>query len=168
MPFTYKKEDFDTSEPYADLMQIDDFLERQVQEDELREYASSVGLSISSFNKRLKAYKDDLNPRKNPRLHEVRMTDFTKQPITLDSGDWVANDFGITKDTDKDGTIFACPNPITITRRIVNIDTGEEKLELAYTKGDKKWRRRIFSGEPFAAIRISLPRRQTWPIIFAS
>ena len=145
MPFTYKKEDFDTSEPYADLMQIDDFLERQVQEDELREYASSVGLSISSFNKRLKAYKDDLNPRKNPRLHEVRMTDFTKQPITLDSGDWVANDFGITKDTDKDGTIFACPNPITITRRIVNIDTGEEKLELAYTKGDKKWRRRIFS-----------------------
>lgn len=78
MPFTYKKEDFDTSEPYADLMQIDDFLERQVQEDELREYASSVGLSISSFNKRLKAYKDDLNPRKNPRLHEVRMTDFTK------------------------------------------------------------------------------------------
>ncbi len=144
MPFTYKKEDFDTSEPYADLMQIDDFLKRQVEEDELRKYASSVGLSISSFNKRLKAYKDDLNPRKNPKLHEVRMTDFTKQPIGLDSGDWVANDFGISKDT-QEGTIFACPNPVTITRRIVNIDTGEEKLELAYTKGDKKWRRRIFS-----------------------
>jgi uncharacterized protein (DUF927 family) len=143
MPFTYKKEDFDTSEPYADLMQVNDPFERQIQEDELKEYAIKLG--VPSFSKRLKMYKDSLNPRKNAKLHEVRMTNFTSQPIDLDSGDWVANDFGITKDTDKDGTIFACPNPITITRRIVNIDTGEEKLELAYTKGDKKWRRRIFS-----------------------
>jgi len=143
MPFTYKKEDFDTSEPYADLMQVNDPFERQIQEDELKEYAIKLG--VPNFSKRLKMYKDSLNPRKNAKLHEVRMTNFTSQPIDLDSGDWVANDFGITKDTDKDGTIFACPNPITITRRIVNIDTGEEKLELAYTKGDKKWRRRIFS-----------------------
>ena len=144
MPFTYKKEDFDTSEPYEDLMQIDDPLERQVQEDELRIYASDLGLGMSSFNKRLKAYKDSIDPRKQAKLHEVKITNFTKQPIDLDSGDWDANDFGISKDT-RDGTVFACPNPITITRRIVNIDTGEEKLELAYTKGDKKWRRRIFS-----------------------
>lgn len=145
MPFTYKKEDFDTSEPYENLVQIDDFLERQVQEDELREYASGIGLSIPSFNKRLKAYKDSLNPRKSTRIHEAHFTDFTKQPIDLDSGDWSANDFGISKDYDKEGVVFACPNPITITRRIVNIDSGEEKLELAYTKGDKKWRRKIFS-----------------------
>ena len=142
MPFTYKKEDFDTSEPYKNLMDIDDPFERQIQEDELKEYA--VKLGVPSFGKRLKTYEDSLNPRKNAKLHEVRMTNFTGQPIDLDCGDWTANDFGITKDT-QEGTAFACPNPVTITRRIVNIDTGEEKLELAYTKGDKKWRRRIFS-----------------------
>lgn len=142
MPFTYKKEDFDTSEPYKNLMDIDDPFERQIQEDELKEYA--VKLGVPSFGKRLKTYEDSLNPRKNAKLHEVRMTNFTGQPLDLDCGDWTANDFGITKDT-QEGTAFACPNPVTITRRIVNIDTGEEKLELAYTKGDKKWRRRVFS-----------------------
>lgn len=142
MPFNYKKEDFDTSEPYKNLMDIDDPLERQVQEDDLTEYATNLG--VPRFSKRLKAYKDSLNPRKNTRLHEAHITDFTKQPIDLDSGDWDANDFGISKDA-QEGMIIACPNPITITRRIVNIDTGEEKLELAYTKGDKRWRRKIFS-----------------------
>lgn len=142
MPFTYKKEDFDTSEPYRNLMDIKDPLERQVQEDELTEYATELG--VPKFSRRLKAYKDSIDPRKQARLHEVKSTNFTRQPIDLDSGDWIANDFGISKDT-QEGTVLACPNPITITRRIVNIDTGEEKLELAYTKGDKKWRRRIFS-----------------------
>ena len=142
MPFTYKKEDFNTSEPYKNLMNIDDPLERQIQEDELTEYAT--GLGVPKFSRRLKAYKDSINPRKRAHLHEVKSTNFTQQPIELDSGDWDANDFGISKDT-QEGTVYACPNPITITSRIVNIDTGEEKLELAYTKGDKKWRRRIFS-----------------------
>lgn len=140
--FTYKKEDFDTSEPYANLMQVNDPLERQIQEDELKKYATD--LQVPNFSRRLKAYKESLDPRKQAHLHEVRVTRFSSQPFELDSGEWDANDFGISKDS-QEGTIYACPNPITITRRIVNIDTGEEKLELAYTKGDKKWRRKIVS-----------------------
>jgi hypothetical protein len=142
MPFAYKKEDFDTSEPYKNLMDIDDPFERRIQEKELKKYAADLG--ISEFSSLLKAYRESIDPRKQAHLHEVRATRFSSQPLELDSGDWDANDFGISKDT-QEGIIYACPNPITITRRIVDIDTGEEKLELAYTKGDKKWRRRIFS-----------------------
>lgn len=68
-------------------------------------------------------------------------TDFTDQPIELETGSWVADDSGITN-IDKSGEIIACNHPIMPTRRLVNIDTGIEKLELAYRKG-KGWRKVI-------------------------
>lgn len=68
-------------------------------------------------------------------------TDFTDQPIELETGSWVCDDNGITS-VDKSGDIMACNHPIMPTRRLVNIDTGIEKLELSYRKG-KGWRKVI-------------------------
>lgn len=71
-----------------------------------------------------------------------KSTDFTDQPIELETGSWIANDSGIVG-IDKTGyEIIACNHPIMPTRRLVNIDTGIEKLELAYRKG-KGWRKVI-------------------------
>lgn len=71
-------------------------------------------------------------------------TKFDGQPIELDLGaDYM---------TDTDGSIVRIPtnrnalpvtvitHPLTISRRMVNIDTGETKLELAYRRKGKKWR----------------------------
>jgi hypothetical protein len=40
---------------------------------------------------------------------------------------------------DAEGEIIACPNPVVITRRLVNIDDGKERLELCFKK-DGRWK----------------------------
>ena len=41
--------------------------------------------------------------------------------------------------TDK-GEIVACSHPILPIERLVNIDSGEEKLKLAFSRGKRGWR----------------------------
>nr|WP_243235852.1 DUF927 domain-containing protein [Zhenpiania hominis] len=48
------------------------------------------------------------------------------------------------------GEIVACVHPILPVKRLVNIDTGIEKLELAYRKG-KQWRKMIFDRRQIAS-----------------
>jgi hypothetical protein len=40
---------------------------------------------------------------------------------------------------DAEGEIIACPDPVVITRRLVNIDDGKERLELSFKK-DGRWK----------------------------
>ena len=63
--------------------------------------------------------------------------------MELNAGDWEAEDTGIFK---KNGfnDEMACPHPIMPIERLVNIDTGEEKLKLAFRKG-AIWRKIIVS-----------------------
>ena len=65
-------------------------------------------------------------------------TNFSGSPIELNAGEWECTDFGIRKSTDK-GEIIACSHPILPIERLVNIDSGEEKLKLAFSRG-KRWR----------------------------
>ncbi len=70
-------------------------------------------------------------------------TDFSDQELGLWCGDWTADDGGIYS-ADRNGfEICACPHPIMPVRRLVNIDTGLEKLELAYQRGGV-WKKHIF------------------------
>lgn len=66
------------------------------------------------------------------------VTRFEGQPIELSCGDWKADDFGISISTEY-GEKSACSHPLLPVTRLVNIDTGVEKLCLAYRKG-KQWR----------------------------
>lgn len=70
-------------------------------------------------------------------------TNFTDYPYEkLKCGQWVADDTGVYK-LDYTATmqpikIKASPIPVTVTERLVNIDTNIEKVKLAIFK-DKKW-----------------------------
>ncbi len=69
-------------------------------------------------------------------------TQFDGQTTELFSGQYICDEYGISR-LDKFGypqTI--CPHPIMPVRRLVNIDSGEERLEIAYKKG-KAWRSAI-------------------------
>lgn len=72
------------------------------------------------------------------------LTEFQGQPMELDAGDWQATDSGITR-YGGDGEVMACIHPIMPVERLTNIDTGTEKLKLAFRKGgpDSKWRELI-------------------------
>lgn len=101
----------------------------------MQEKAGAVGVRgfVSIFN----AYCESMAQREGVTLE--RVTEFTGQPIELLCGDYICSDSGVAL-MDKFGyTNMICCHPIEPVRRLVNIDTGEERLEIAYRKG-KVWR----------------------------
>ncbi len=68
-------------------------------------------------------------------------TRFDGQPLELNAGDWDADDYGVRR-TYGGVECVACPHPIMPVERLVNIDTGEVKLVLAYRQG-ASWKKQI-------------------------
>lgn len=85
-----------------------------------------------------KAWSDYLAATKPDIIDLPNYTGFSGQPMALECGKWQCTDKGVTR-TMGQIEITAVPHPLTIKSRLTNIDTGEEKLELAYKKGDE-WR----------------------------
>lgn len=74
-------------------------------------------------------------------LHEptVNYTQFENQPFELCCGDWQADNTGVYCYSTFKGTEIACSHPIMPVQRLINIDTGMEKVKLAFQKGNR-WR----------------------------
>lgn len=98
-------------------------------------YAKTQG--FTGFKKTYKSYCDSLK-QASDLIHVDNTTLFSGQPLELDAGDWEADDLGITKQNGM-FALTACPHPVMPVERLVNIDTGVEKLRLAFRKG-KNWR----------------------------
>jgi uncharacterized protein (DUF927 family) len=109
----------------------------------MADIARNVGMN--GFQKTLKEFiKSQENPK--DRIYIDGTTMFTGQPLELSTGKWRADDFGVSKDDDE----MACPHPIMPVERLVNIDTGVEKLKIAFSKG-RKWREIIASKQTLAS-----------------
>lgn len=83
------------------------------------------------------------------RMLAGNVTMFTGQPVELDAGEWEADDTGVLKSSSL-ATLVACPHPVMPVERLVNIDTGVEKLRLAFRKG-KSWREIIVDKSTLAS-----------------
>jgi len=71
-------------------------------------------------------------------IYICNMTQFEGQPIELDAGTWNCDERGVMRWNGSKEEV-ACCHPILPVERLVNIDTGVEKLKISYSKG-KKWR----------------------------
>ncbi|MBQ9151252.1 MAG: DUF927 domain-containing protein, partial [Clostridia bacterium] len=71
-------------------------------------------------------------------------TDFTDQPITLLCGGYICNDDGITTAGGRGQEVQVCSHPILPVRRLVNAETDEVKLELAWRREGHGWKTRTF------------------------
>ncbi len=149
MKFDYQKEDFSTPAPYEDVLSITDPFEKEVAINQMAEYAKSVGIGASGFKRMLKTYIESKSQTEKM-VYLDRVTKFTGQKQELDAGEWQADDFGISR-KGKFGEEIACPHPIMPVERLVNIDTGVEKLKLAFCKGDKRWREIIMDKKTLAS-----------------
>ena len=76
-------------------------------------------------------------------------TDFEGQEMELSAGEWTANDGGIYAFKGHE-QVCACVHPIMPVMRLVNVDTGIEKIKLAYRKG-KNWRSAIIDKKMIAS-----------------
>jgi hypothetical protein len=137
----FQFEDFTTVAPYEALYKYhDNPFVHNLKQEELAAYASSV--RYKGFKKAYKSYVDSLKAQSNT-VYVDNVTCFSGQELELDAGDWDANDYGIYRKNGFNKEV-ACPHPIMPIERLVNIDTGEEKLRLAFRKG-QYWRKIIVS-----------------------
>lgn len=137
--FTYTQEDFETSEPYEMVLAIENPFEREITINRLAKYAESIGIKATGFRRMLKFYIESKGPPHQKTILCNSLTCFTNQALELDAGEWHADDFGVYRQG-KYGEEVACPHPLIPVERLVNLDTGVEKLRIAFCKGDKRWR----------------------------
>lgn len=124
----YRKTDI----PYAWLYEHrnNKFLLRQLCE-QMKEKAGALG--IRAFMAMWNAYCQMMADANGITLENA--TQFTGQELELISGQYICNDNGVLLQ-DKFGYEQAiCRHPIMPIQRLVNIDSGEERLKLAYRKG---------------------------------
>lgn len=139
--WTFEKEDFLTPAPYEALYKF--HKEPFVHATKMAELAAYADrMKFRGFKAMYKRYVESLKVQSGT-VYIDNVTSFTGQPMELNAGDWEAEDTGIFK---KNGfnDEMACPHPIMPIERLVNIDTGEEKLKLAFRKG-AIWRKIIVS-----------------------
>ena len=92
-------------------------------------------MELKNFVTLFQCYLETLKSKSD--IISNNVTDFEGQEIQLECGDWYADDFGVTS-TDKFGfEIVACNHPLLPVQRLINIDSGIEKLKLMYKKGRK-------------------------------
>lgn len=133
----YTAEQFiDTEEPYAFLYQYRDnkFLLKQMVQ-KMKAKAGAVG--VKCFIALWDAYQEMMAQKSGVML--ANSTQFDGQEMELFSGEYICDENGVFL-VDKYGyenTI--CRHPIMPVERLVNIDSGEERLKLAYKKG-RVWR----------------------------
>lgn len=95
--------------------------------------AQTVG--VRNLAALFKAYVETVSGTVTPGYNR---TDFTGQELELDCGGWTATDTGIYG-TDKMGfEVVACYHPIMPVQRLVNVDTREHKVMLAY-RLSRRW-----------------------------
>ncbi len=135
--YTYTADDFfNSTAPYEEIYKhkSNPFVHEK-KLTQMCDYAKTVG--IKNFKKLYSEYTKSLLIQ-NKSVYINNVTSFQNQEIELDAGDWECDDYGVKKPSSW-GDEIACPHPIMPVERLVNIDTGEEKLRVAYSKG-KKWR----------------------------
>ena len=133
----YTAEQFiDTEEPYAFLYQYRDnkFLLKQMVQ-KMKAKAGAVG--VKCFISLWDAYQE-MQAQKNGVMLS-NSTQFDGQEMELFSGEYICDDSGVFI-TDKYGyEQVICRHPIMPVQRLCNVDSGEERLKLAYKKG-RVWR----------------------------
>ena len=133
----FSKEDFlETSDPYAWLSTFDDdpFLLKQMLQ-RMKDKAGAVG--VKSFMALYNAYRESLASQRGTPIGQV--TQFDGQELELLSGQYVCDEMGVSI-ADKYGyEQYVCRHPIMPTQRLVNIDSGEERMKMAFKKG-RFWR----------------------------
>lgn len=139
--WSFEKDDFLTTTPYEALYAYHkEPFTHAAKMEELAAYSVSKG--FKGFKTMYKKYVESLKVQSGT-IYIDNVTNFTNQPLELNAGDWEADDSGIFKKNGYNDEV-ACPHPIMPVERLVNIDTGEEKLQLAFRKGTI-WRKIIVS-----------------------
>lgn len=121
-------------EVFYKIFEIEDIVERTRYIEGMKTRARQLK-RISEFNSTLKAFFQDYAQKMKETGNK---TAFTGQPVELECGQWRANDLGVSMQRfDNKGMpviVNACTHPILPVEILKNVDTGDERIRLAYFK----------------------------------
>ena len=125
-----------TSEPYEFLYQYKEnkFMLKQLLQ-KMKSKAGAVG--VKCFVALFDAYCQMQAKQQGVTLENS--TQFDNQELELFSGEYVCDDLGVMIQDKYGFENIICRHPIMPVRRLVNVDSGEERLQIAYRKG-RFWR----------------------------
>lgn len=130
---------YNSSAPYEFLYQFkeDKFMLRQLCE---KMKAKAGALGVKAFMSLWNAYCEMMAQQSGMKLDNA--TNFDGQPLELFSGEYICDEYGVMVQDKYGYEQPVCRHPIMPIQRLVNIDSGEERLELAFKKG-RSWRSSI-------------------------
>ena len=101
-------------------------------------------LGLKSFLKIWASYLREMNT-----LPADGLTTFPDQPMQLSCGAYTCDEYGVA--TIKSGNpVIVCNHPIMPVRRILDSDTGEQKIEIAYQREGESWRTMVVDSSTMA------------------
>ena len=137
--YAFTAEDFKTSTPYEYIDDIKDPFRQGIVEQELAEYAKSVG--FIGFKQQLMKYRKSLKMMSSSTAPQNGLSDFDQQAMEQLTGEWMADEYGIRRYGAMGSVDVACSHPIAPVEKLRNIDTGELKVRLAFRRGGIKEKR---------------------------
>ena len=105
-------------------------------------------VNFPNFTKMWNAYVESNSPKATIMGNYTTM--FPDQPVQLQSGKYICDEFGIEYTGRLGDMIEVCTHPIMPVKRIIDIDSNAEKLDIAYSRGNK-WRHIIVGRENLAS-----------------
>lgn len=141
-------DDFMSDRPYAWLYQQKDnkFLLNQLL---AKMQIVAKKLKFPAFIKMWNAYVESNSPKAT--ILGDYMTMFPEQPTQLKCGRYVCDEYGVMYTGRMGEEIQVCSHPVMPVQRIINMDTGEEKLQLAFMRGRSVWKTLIASKDTTAS-----------------
>ena len=144
----YTVEDFYTDKPYAELYAHKDnkFLQ-QIMVQKMRDLAKSLGFIgfMASWKAYLQAQRNDVS------VDDAGMdTMFENQPVQLRCGNYTCSD-RVTRFNEFGMEVEVISHPIMPVKRVINIESFESKLEIAFQRGKEPWKTITVSREQLAS-----------------
>lgn len=104
--------------------------------EQMNEMAKKHG--FTKFLKLWQSYMETLQAQEKIDLSHC--TDFTGQPVSLFCGDYVCDDGGVSYINAQKTLTIVCRHPILPSKRLVNVDSGEVRLEISFQRGGRWFR----------------------------
>lgn len=143
----WEKTNYQTPEPFEWLYAYKDnkFVMLQLR-DIIKEKAGAVG--VKNFVTKWNAFLTD--KRKAEGSIAENVTQFDGQADELFCGEYTCDDYGVTYFDRYGAEVVVCRHPIMPVQRLINIDTGEVKLEIAFKRGFR-WQFKVFEKSVLAS-----------------
>ena len=139
----WEMSDYLTETPYAEIYALrnDPFAHQAALE---RAAIEAGSRGFKTFKRMYKSYEARQKGKVAISV-DGNVTEFSGQPMELETGLWRADDICVSQGDD-----VACVHPIMPVQRLVNVDTGMEKLELIFRRS-ASWRHVVVDKQTIAS-----------------